>query len=181
MTHILDDLVNTIPHTAIRRLTARALAAAPAPFWTAPASTTGKYHPADSLGTGGLIRHTRKVYRLTLALLAADGIPPTSHRYSIALAAALLHDTHKVTTESTHSHFDHPLRAAEALRTLLPEYPSILPYQSDELLHCIASHMGRWNTSPYTNITLPTPETSLAKLVHLADYLASRKHITLTD
>ena len=30
-------------------------------FWTMPASTSGKYHPAHSLGQGGLIRHTRAV------------------------------------------------------------------------------------------------------------------------
>ena len=179
MSHPLTSLVESIPNASLRKLTARALEQAPAAFWTAPASTTGKYHPVESLGTGGLVRHTAKVARLTLDLLDGYGLHPQSMNYSIALAAAILHDTWKVTAENTHSHFDHPLRAAESVRKLLPEYPGILPHTAEELLHCIEAHMGRWNTSKYSSIDLPTPATKLAELVHTADYIASRKHIQL--
>ena len=176
----LDDLVDTIPHASLRKLTARALQEAPSSFWSAPASTSGKYHPADSLGIGGLLRHTRKVYHLTAALMAMEGTSRESIVYSVCLAAALLHDTHKVTLDSPHSHFDHPLRAARAVRTLLPEYPDI-PHEAGEmLLHSISAHMGRWTTSKHEpDIVLPLPKSFAAKLVHTADFLASRNFITL--
>ena len=42
---------------------------------------------------------------------------------------------------------------------------------------CIASHMGKWSISRYSSVVLPTPEMGIqqGRLVHLADYLASRK------
>ena len=41
----------------------------------------------------------------------------------------------------------------------------------------VASHMGKWNTSKYSDDVLPTPETDIQKCVHLCDYIASRKHL----
>lgn len=179
MTHALTDLVDRIPNTAFRKLTERALEEAPAAFWTAPASTSGKYHPADSLGRGGLVRHTRKVFRLTQDLLDMRGIEPEATRYSIALSAALLHDTWKVTDEADHSNFEHPLLAAEAVCHILYKTGDVSHREGLQLCQAIRSHMGRWRTSKYSNETLPLPESIIDHIVHTADYLASRKHITL--
>ena len=33
-------------------------------FFEVPASSTGKYHPAFSLGDGGLVRHTKAAVRI---------------------------------------------------------------------------------------------------------------------
>ena len=41
----------------------------------------------------------------------------------------------------------------------------------------VASHMGKWTTSKYSDIVLPRPKTDIQKCVHLCDYLASRKHL----
>ena len=35
--------------------------------------------------------------------------------------------------------------------------------------------MGYWNTSDYSDVTLPRPETKEQNFVHMCDYLASRK------
>ena len=180
MTHALPDLVERIPHHAFRNLTERALEEAPTAFWTAPARTSGKYHPADSLGRGGLVRHTRKVFRLTLDLLDMRGIDSTDVRFSIALSAALLHDSRKVVDEGQHSVFEHPLMAAIAVEDLLPEYCEEITAREGEMLsQAISSHMGRWTTSKHSIYTLPEPLSTLDRIVHTADYLASRKHITL--
>lgn len=181
MTHPLTDLVERIPHHALRKLTSRALEVAPAAFWTAPASTSGKYHPADSLGKGGLVRHTRKVFRLTLDLLDMRGVSVNDTAYSIALSAALLHDTWKVKPDREHSVFEHPLLAALTVHGLLPEYDEEITHREGMLLcNAIRSHMGRWNTSKHSSFTLPEPTSWLDVLVHTADYLASRKHISLS-
>lgn len=39
--------------------------------------------------------------------------------------------------------------------------------------------MGQWNTSKRSNIELPKPEFAEQILVHLFDYLASRKFIEI--
>lgn len=182
MTHPLADLVAQIPHEAFRKLTERALEEAPVAFWTSPASTSGKYHPADSLGHGGLVRHTRKVFRLTLDLLNMLGIEPDNTRHSIALSAALLHDTWKVTDVDGHSNFEHPLRAALVVSELLDkefEPDAITTLEGSLLCQAIRSHMGRWTSSKYSPNLLPRPESQLDHIVHTADYLASRKHISL--
>ena len=180
MTHALTDLVDRIPHPAFRKLTERALEEAPAAFWTAPASTSGKYHPAESLGRGGLVRHTRKVFRLTQDLLNMRGIEFEDTRHSIALSAALLHDTWKVMKETEHSVFEHPVLAALAVNQLLKEFePEISSREGMQLCQAIRSHMGRWTTSKRSSYTLPEPLSTIDFIVHTADYLASRKHITL--
>lgn len=182
MTHALTDLVERIPHHAFRKLTERALEKAPAAFWTSPASTSGKYHPAESLGRGGLVRHTRKVFRLTLDLLDMRGISVNDTAYSIALSAALLHDSRKVLDEGQHSVFEHPILAAMAVNELLPEYSEEITSREGLLLcNAIRRHMGRWTTSKYSTYKLPAPTSYIDFIVHTADYLASRKHITLTD
>ena len=44
---------------------------------------------------------------------------------------------------------------------------------------CIASHMGRFNTSDYSEVILPLPKTPEQKFVHMCDFLASRKVIKI--
>ena len=39
--------------------------------------------------------------------------------------------------------------------------------------------MGEWSTDKRSSIVLPKPETEMQKMVHLADYLASRKDIEM--
>ena len=40
--------------------------------------------------------------------------------------------------------------------------------------------MGQWNTDKRENIILPKPKSEVEKIVHLADYLASRKDIDIS-
>ena len=41
----------------------------------------------------------------------------------------------------------------------------------------IESHMGQWNTDKRSSITLPLPKNKYQTVLHLSDYLASRKDI----
>ena len=45
------------------------------------------------------------------------------------------------------------------------------------IARAVASHMGKWTTSKYSDVVLPRPKTDIQKCVHLCDYLASRKHL----
>lgn len=182
----LQAELDRIKDTDLLILTTDTLDAAPACFWSMPASTSGKYHPAISLGQGGLIRHTLAVCYFTRTLLDWAGVPAEDKRYSIALAAALLHDCCKKADAEQYTAFDHPIRAAELIRRRAYalasfEVATIAPADIDTLCGIVAAHMGRWNTNPKYNpgVELPTPITALQRLVATADYLASRKDITL--
>lgn len=41
----------------------------------------------------------------------------------------------------------------------------------------IASHMGEWNTSDYSDITLPLPSNKYERFVHMCDYLSAKKFL----
>ncbi|CUX42844.1 hypothetical protein BN3590_01383 [Clostridium sp. C105KSO15] len=60
------------------------------------------------------------------------------------------------------------------------DYSFMLP-QSENLNipTTIESHMGIWNTDKKSPVVLPLPKNKYQKMVHLADYLASRKDIEL--
>lgn len=180
----LNNELELIPDASIRQLAAAVLLAAPDCFWTMPAATTGKYHPAISLGTGGLVRHTKAVVRLTLHLLNMAGTPEESSDYSLAIAAALLHDCCKKNDSETYTAFNHPTRAAQLIEQTAATMPPscwLNASQLRALCAIVESHMGRWNVDPRTGATLPKPLTGLQRLVHTADYLASRKDVTLAD
>lgn len=174
----LDTQIALINDADLRALTRDVLDAAPACIWTMPASTTGKYHPAHSLGVGGLIRHTRAVVHLTVHLLAMEGIEPEDTTYSLAIAAAILHDCCKKADHERYTAFDHPLRAAELIRTTAERTATTVPAATVRALaNTVAAHMGRWNTDPRTGTELPRPLTPLQRLIHTADYMASRKEL----
>lgn len=175
-----------IKNDTILKLTRAVLDAAPACFWTMPASTTGKYHPAHALGEGGLIRHTKAVVHLTVHLLAMEGIEPHETPYSLAIAAAILHDCCKKADHERYTAFDHPLRAAKLIEAtydrLAPTLPDALADGTTlaavrTLCSLVRSHMGRWNLDTRTGTELPRPLTPLQRLIHTADYLASRKQL----
>lgn len=200
----LNSEIALIQHQDIAALVRATLDAAPACFWTMPASTTGKHHPAISQGQGGLLRHTRAVVHLTRHLLEMQGITPQERQYSIAIAAAILHDACKKADGEQHTAFDHPLRAGQLIatqaHTLWPAEkaaPQHQPTMGDLLalpehtyaattpavrciIDCVESHMGRWNFDSRTGQQLPLPLTPLQRLIHTADYLASRKDITIS-
>ena len=198
----LEKEIRLILHEDIRTLVRATLDAAPACFWSMPAATTGKYHPAISLGEGGLIRHTKAVVRIAWHLLDMQGILADSRQYSIALAACILHDCCKKWDTEKYTAFAHPRRAAELIATqaniLWPaDMAALPPATAGELLEhperayaptapavrcicdCVESHMGRWNVNPRTGEELPRPLTPMQRLVHTADFLASRKNIIL--
>jgi len=43
----------------------------------------------------------------------------------------------------------------------------------------IETHMGEWNTNPYSNVILPLPNNKYQKFVHMCDFLASRKFVNI--
>ena len=145
-------------------------------FWTVPASSSGKYHPECDLGEGGLVRHSIMVTKIGLDLLESGMFMKDSYRNrDLMIITGLFHDVIKQGFEgSGHTEFEHPEFAADFLMDNLD-----IPDTGYKLVICdaVRSHMGKWNTSQYSDITLKTPQSQFEKLVHTADYIASRKYI----
>ena len=105
----------------------------------------------------------------------------TSRERDLLRVAGLMHDTRKSGTQEEYQRskwtkFDHPILAAEVIKNLggLPQT------EIDLIAHVIESHMGQFNTNKKDpDVVLPKPEDKHQIIVHLADYLASRKDIEL--
>lgn len=182
--NIVQSVLNTFENDDIKNFVIVLLDNLPEYIWRVPASSTGKYHPAYSLGEGGLMRHQIAVVRFLnffLELEQYNKIIPSRER-DLLRVAGLIHDGRKSGSQSDYERskytkFDHPLQMATVIRSYDGKY---LNHDEIELIaHCIESHMGQWNVDRKTGECLPKPEDLHQELVHLADYLASRKPLTM--
>lgn len=103
----------------------------------------------------------------------------TSREKDLMRVAGMMHDTRKSGDDtdyakSKYTKFDHPLLAANEIRSLIG---FISPEELEIVATTIESHMGQWNTDKRSSVVLPLPTNKYQKMVHLADYLASRKDI----
>lgn len=60
MMKILEKEIKKIRSKDIKKFTEDALSHADSKFWEAPCSSTGKHHPPEDQGKGGLVRHIKK-------------------------------------------------------------------------------------------------------------------------
>lgn len=148
-------------------------------FYTAPASSSGKYHPEYALGVGGLVRHTKAAVKIADDLLSLEQNEVLNELYHDEIISALIvHDTFKQGfNKGGHTKFEHPWFAAQALQLYAKEnYDDLLPV-AISIATMVCSHMGQWNTSTRSSLVLPKPYSDAEKFVHMCDYLASRKYL----
>ena len=178
---IFDPLLNTFENDDIKNFAKECIETIPGYFWNVGASSTGKYHPQYALGDLGLARHTCALVRFLNHILNIDCYKDdfTSRERDLLRVAGIMHDSRKSGNDddyvrSKFTKFDHPIMAANEIRTTI----GFIPEEEVELVAAtIESHMGQWNTDKRSKVVLPLPETKYQKLLHLADYLASRKDI----
>lgn len=183
--------LETITNEDIREFAKKLLDDAPEYFFHVAASSTGKYHPQISLGDGGLMRHTKAVVRFFNHLIGVEQNDSlfTDRELDLGRVACLVHDIQKsgdATTYAAKSNngekkvftvFDHPLLAAKYVMSYNGQY--LNKKELNYIASCVSTHMGQWNTDKRSSVVLPKPETEMQKLVHIADYLASRKDIEM--
>ena len=174
---IFSKEITYIKDKEVKRAVETLLDKVPDYFFTIEASSTGKYHPLYASGECGLVRHTKAVVRMAYELF---GIYRFDDRTKdLIIMACIFHDSHKKgNPEQKYTLHDHPIIASKFIQ----ENAKLtkLPKEDIEFVcGCIESHMGRWNTSEYSDIILPLPKTPEQKFVHMCDYLASRKVIKL--
>ena len=173
---IQDDEIRTFAYILVNDL--------PDYVWHVGASSTGKYHPAYSLGDGGLMRHQIAVVRFMNFFFELEQFQNefTSREMDLMRVAGLVHDGRKSGeqedyTKSKFTKFDHPMQMANVVRNFDGQYLS--HDDIDFIANCIESHMGQWNTQKRGSTVLPKPINKYQQIVHLSDYLASRKDLTM--
>ena len=153
-------------------------------FYKAPASSSGKYHPEYALGEGGLYRHTKAAVKIANDLLSLEWFKDifTSLEKDYIISALILHDTCKSgrNWDSKYTMHTHPIQAGDLVEDTLSDSTS--PDNGEEIARLIRSHMGQWNEpgkwNKYNDRTvLPKPRQVDEFMVHLCDYLASRKYL----
>lgn len=157
-------------------------------FFTMPASTTGKFHPAYSLGEGGLVRHTKAAVKIANDLLSLEQNKTLKESKDEIVFALIFHDAiKKGKSGSNYTVTEHPLFASEFIEEQYDKYEfevdcGELIDLKNSVIHIqrlIKSHMGQWNLDYRTKKpVLPKPEWEDEKFVHTCDYLASRKYLT---
>ena len=177
---VFDEILATIENDDIREFASKCIEKIDPWFWVAPAASSGRHHPITSLGEGGLLRHTLSVVRFLNYILEVESVHSqfTSRERDLMRVAAMLHDVKKSGSQDDYetnksTKFEHPLLAANFVRSI-----GVLP--KDELELCasmIESHMGQFNTSKKSDIILPKPTNKYQILVHVCDYISSRKDI----
>ena len=182
--NMVAPILATIVNEDIREFAKVLVEGLPDYIWEVGASSTGKYHPAYSLGVGGLMRHQIAVMRFLNYFFELEQYNTkfTSREMDLMRVAGLVHDGRKSGEQTDYERskftkFDHPLQMANVIRSYDDQY-----LNHDELefiAHCIESHMGQWNTDRKSSVVLQKPMDEYQQFVHLADYLASRKDLTV--
>lgn len=169
----IKEVFSLIQNQAKKAFLADALQGSPAYFWAAPASSSGKYHPSFTKGKGGLFRHTLAAVKIAIELF--DAYPDLTNKDQDNIVIALmLHDTlKKGYPEEKHTVAGHETLPREYYAECAKRNISNEEY--DEIMNLVETHMGIWNQ----NEVPPQPKIgyriSPAEIVHLADYLSSRK------
>lgn len=182
----VEPILCTFENEDIRNFAVKLLEDLPEYIWEVGASSTGKYHPAYTLGKLGLMKHQIAVVRFLNFFFELDQYKNrfNSRHRDLLRVAALIHDGRKSGSQndyekSKYTKFDHPLVMAESIRFY--KNKGFLDYHELEYIAlAISSHMGQWNTDKRSGVTLPTPNDEAGELMHLADYLASRKCLNMS-
>ena len=150
-------------------------------FFEVAASSTGKYHPEFSLGDGGLVRHTKVAVRIAKELLDNNSLGHkfTSDEKDLLIISIMIHDglKHGI-EESKYTLFDHPLQICNYIKENKDKL-SLNEKEINFITSVVSTHMGEWNTNPYSDVTLPLPRDKYQRFVHMCDFLSSRKFLNV--
>ena len=165
---LLYSKLNEINDLEIRGFVKEVLDNAPEGFWIIPCSGTGKYHPPEDQGEGGVIRHLVKCVVTGADLCGYFDLPQEDK--DIVLAGIFLHDIKKFGDPlGESSDPDHARIGANFLEKFSLREP-----EKTEIMNCVRYHMGRF-VHPEEIERAKNP-TQKELIVQLADFFGSRKY-----
>ena len=167
------DELNLIKSENIRKFTEDMLCKIPEYFFEIQASSTGKYHPTFAQGEQGLVRHTVCAINIAYDLVTRNDMFASCKPYvDHVISALMLHDGCKSgRIKQQYTQHDHPIQVCNLIKENYQDKNSEL------ICSLISSHMGQWSTGRGSSVVLPKPQNVLQSVVHLADYLASRRYL----
>ena len=162
--------INYIKNSEYRKNVKILLDLLPDYFYEIAASSSGKYHPSYTLGSGGLVRHTKTVVRI--------GYELTDREKDLILIALLLHDGLKHGIKGGQYDPEHPLIVSNFIKENKDKTTFNLE-DIEFITSTIEPHMGEWNTDYFGKEILPLPKNRYQKFAHMCDFLASRKFVNV--
>jgi HD superfamily phosphohydrolase YqeK len=154
-------------------------------WWIDPCSSSGKHHPPENQGLGGIVRHSIKTAEIALELARFYDLEDKKDQL---ISAALLHDLDKYGIPwKDKTDYRHGYLTYKKLTEIAPARWNVCLDQ--ETLDAIRYHMGRWVKRMYPEDGAPEEvekanqrevdralnATVLEKIIQLSDYFASRK------
>ena len=167
-------------HDNVRLSTEMILEEIPEYFYEMPASTSGRFHPAFSLGEGGLVRHVKVAMRILEEMYRDTAFGEyDDYTKDLMRMALLLHDGFKSGIEFCgHTRSDHPVLMSDYLLNNQDRL-DLTKEDTAFVARLIRCHMGPWNKDREGNEIMPVPKTREELLVHLCDYIASRNFLNV--
>jgi len=142
-------------------------------FWEAPASSTGKYHPPEDLGNGGLVRHVIKAVYVAEELFRFYDNFLEQKDKDVVIASVLLHDIKKNGVRwGKHTDYQHGLIAYHWLDRFSLEYSL-----KKDIRNCVRYHMGRW-VQPESELEMAISPSINEHIVQISDFISSRREIS---
>lgn len=147
-------------------------------FFKAQASTTKKHHPTCCNVKGGIIRHVKRAFNIGANIAAGWALSKDDR--DIVLAALILHDIRK------DSYKHHAKLAGDFILKTFANI-SIAEQRKNrglseivvKIVRAVRLHMGPWTEQSFK---IPMESYTLTELAtYTADYLASRKNISLPE
>lgn len=169
MKTLLYNQLKEIKDNDIRNFVKEVLDNAPLGFWKAPCSSSGKYHPTENQGEGGIIRHLIKCVVTAKDLCVYFQI--SEKDTNIVLAGTILHDIQKngIPWEDR-THKDHANIGADFLMQFKLKEP-----EKSEIINCVRYHMNRYAESEEDRKRASNP-TLKEHIVQMTDMFCSRKY-----
>lgn len=180
------EYIDKIQDEDIRNFVYECLKVTPEYFWKIPASSSGKHHPEFALGEKGLQRHTVAAMYLCLELARTYNL--SSEEIDICLAAIALHDTCKYGTANecgSHDKYNLDVHSYmpriyfgcnKSLKDCINKLEDNGKF--NKIMRGIECHMGSIGLGEWNPMNLK-PSNNIETVIHLSDYIASRKNISI--
>lgn len=180
--NLFSNELNDIQDKKLKEFASNLLLEAPDYFFTAPASSSGKYHPYFAREVGGLVKHTRCV--IFYAECNAESFDFDSHDRDLIIIAALAHDIKKQGNNNygKHTVWEHPELASDYVLEMQKKHPKLLTKSdAQKIANAVICHMGKWaHHQEFTRSKkqYPMPSNLFEYALQSADYIASRTELT---
>ena len=187
---LIQTEIEKIVSEDIKEFTYLAFAEVDPKFWTSPASSSGKYHPPEDNGEGGLVRHVVKGVAVVEEFGRRAKFSP--REMDMAISAFLLHDVCKdgIVWTSGKTDYTHGLIAAQWLTKF--ELADVMA--KEQILSAVRYHMAPWcyAVSPFedrqytkdemnlnlSELTRAMYPSRIEKAIQEADYWSSRQSMS---